>query len=67
MKVNYRCEFVLDVNGDRIYGTAKSKKGLDAFIYGFWLDREYGFTTGADSRYWVPPHAISVIVREPLD
>lgn len=43
--------------------------GIGMFRDGFWINADYEFTTGIDSKYWIPPHAIKFIekrVREVL-
>ena len=57
----YRCVFVF--RGEEF--SSYSKRGLDAFYDGFWINDKLETSVGEDVRYWIPPHKIEYIEKVP--
>lgn len=64
MQIIYRCEFMFALFGVEIYRHTSSKKGIDVFREGFWINRECNFTQGSDAQYWIPPSKIRYISKD---
>lgn len=62
--VIFRCAYSFHYMYENQNYVAVSRRGVEDFKYGFWVNKNMQFTTDFDCLYWIPPSAIMCIKKD---